>query len=146
MIQNLLKLECKYRVTRSSAHSFAHTPHLFACSTLLALLTRFAALTHSLARSLIQAHGTARYFCLQNRDFNPVIPPLIEMDEGKTWTKYCQIDWAEKWLSEWAMNELDSWIITWNMLGHPNVRCSLLGCLQCYKRNCDHLNKAEYST
>ena len=42
----------KYRAIRSSICSFARTAHSFACSALLALLARSAALTRTLARSL----------------------------------------------------------------------------------------------
>ena len=54
----------KYWDTRSSARLFACTAHSFACSALLALLTRPAAPTRSLARSLTRslAHETVEYF------------------------------------------------------------------------------------
>ena len=46
--QNSQESRCKYWATCSSIRSFARTAHLFACSAQLALLTRTAALTHSL--------------------------------------------------------------------------------------------------
>ena len=50
--QNNEESRLKYWATRSSLHSFARTTHSIACSTLLALLARSAALTRSLAHSL----------------------------------------------------------------------------------------------
>ena len=52
MGQNNQKYRLKYWATRSSVRSFARTAHSFACSALLALLVRLAALTHLLAHSL----------------------------------------------------------------------------------------------
>ena len=64
VIHNLLKSGCYQWATLLSAHSFARTGHSFACSALLASLTRSAALTRSLARSLTRsrARGTVEYF------------------------------------------------------------------------------------
>ena len=50
--QNNQEYRLRYSATRSSICSFARTPHSFACSGLLALLTGSAVLTHLLARSL----------------------------------------------------------------------------------------------
>ena len=47
------ELQHKYWVTCFSVCSFTGTAHSFACSALLALLTRSPVLTNSLARSLI---------------------------------------------------------------------------------------------
>ena len=52
MGQNNQKPRLKYWATRSSVHSFACKAHSFACSTLLVLLARSAALIRFLARSL----------------------------------------------------------------------------------------------
>ena len=46
------KYRLQYWATRSSVRLFARTVHLFACSALVGLVTHFAALAHSLARSL----------------------------------------------------------------------------------------------
>ena len=57
MVENRKERRCKYWATRSSFRSFARTAHSFACSGLLALLARSAALTRSLAHF---AHSLAR--------------------------------------------------------------------------------------
>ena len=57
MVQNSPEYRLKYWVTRSSVHSFARTAHSFACSALLALLTRcvhsFSCSLTSLTSSLV---------------------------------------------------------------------------------------------
>ena len=55
----------KYWDTRSSARLFACTAHSFACSALLALLTRSAAFIRSFARSVTRSWARVRveYFC-----------------------------------------------------------------------------------
>ena len=50
--QNNQEYRRKYWATRSSVRSFARTAHSFACSALLALLARSAALTRLFALSL----------------------------------------------------------------------------------------------
>ena len=49
------RIRCKYWATRSSIRSFARTTHSFACSALLALLARSAALIRLFARSLVKS-------------------------------------------------------------------------------------------
>ena len=62
MVENSQKYRLKYWATRSSVRSFARTTHSFACSVLLALLARSAALTRSLAHLAHSlAHGTVIY-------------------------------------------------------------------------------------
>ena len=52
VVWNKQESRCKYWAPHSSVHSFTRTAHSFACTALLALLARSAALTHLLARSL----------------------------------------------------------------------------------------------
>ena len=127
VFQSLLKTGCFLWTLRSSARSFARTAHLFACSSLLASLARYAALTRSLARRTMEY--LCPFFLVSCGVWNRRIWFIIKL-------------WAPEWVSkrekEWAQQSAQAKqavqaneqmaLYTTRRFNSHSTQCAMTGC------------------